>query len=336
METEKICNMLKISQYLNDRPRATVKNVLKFCRLNNILKSNDAVYNTLQYMERNRIIMNPRIFLKNCTDHRNVHCIIRTEDTDKFMKSIVKENRDSIKAVYQSRHGNENALYVKSTKLLFLRDFEIVEEIEWESHNVIFPWKWNDSDNILSNLPDTNLEKSLPLKENLTTNPGFEITGDINTLLYWLKINLRLRDVHLMKETGFSHRKIKIVRDAILANSVVYFPIFIHKFHHYVSLYFSFFTDYYTFLMKFFSRNSGTSFLIRGKNNRTFLFINTTMPGWILRAMEYFEDIGIVRTMLFYYLQKKWDPILEDFSLGKIPEKYFWMFGVPRKKIDRK
>jgi len=35
--------------------------------------------------------------------------------------------------------------------------------------------------------------------------------------------------------------------------------------------------------------------------------------------------------MFFYYLQARWDPIIEDFKLGRIPEKYFWMFGVPKK-----
>ena len=330
-KSDEILNLLRISQYLNEHPRDTVKNVLKFCRTHNILKSNDAVYNALQYMERNRIIMNPRIFLKNCPGHRNVHCMVQADDTDEFMNLIVRENRNAVKAVYQSRHGNENALYVKSTKLLFLRDFKIVEEIEWESYTVIFPWKWR-SDNILLNLTDIEPEISPPPQENLMANPDFAVTKDVRILLYWLQVNLRLRDIYLMKEIGFTYRKIKILRNAILANSVSYFPTFIHKFQYYVPLYFSFLTDYYRFLIDFFSQNSGTSFLIKGKNGRTFLFINTTTPEWVLRAMEYFEDIGIVRNMLFYYLQKKWNPILEDFKLGKIPEKYFWMFGKPKEK----
>jgi len=309
-----------------------VINVLKFCRAHNILRSADAVYNALQYMEQNRIIMNPRIFLKNCPDHRNVHCIVKTEDVDAFMDLIVKENRDAIEAVYQSRHGKENAIYVKSTQLLFLRDFEVVEEIEWESHNIIFPWKWNGSETFLSELPNTKPEESPPPQENLTANPDFEITEDIRTLLYWLKVNVRLRDVFIMKETGFDHRKIRKLRDTILANSVVYFQTFMHEFHNYVSLYFSFFTDHCRFLMEFFSRNSANSFLIRGTNRRAFLFVNTTTPDWVLHAMEHFEKIGIAKDMLFYYLQRRWDPIIEDFILGKIPEKYFWMFGVPRKK----
>ena len=89
---------------------------------------------------------------------------------------------------------------------------------------------------------------------------------------------------------------------------------------------------YQCFLVKFFGRNSGTSFLIKGKKDRTFLFINTTTANWVIHAMEYFEEMGIVKNMLFYYLQKRWDPIIEDFEAGKIPEKYFWMFGVPKKK----
>jgi len=329
---DKIFNLLQISQYLNDHPRARVINVLKFCRAHNILRSADAVYNALQYMEQNRIIVNPRIFLKNCPDHRNVHCIVKTEDVDAFMELIVKENRDSIKGVYQSRHGKENAIYVKSTKLLFLRDFEIVEEIEWESHNVIFPWGWNGSETFLSELQYTEPEESPPPQENLKANPGFEVAEDMKTLLYWLKVNLRLRDVLNMKETGFDHRKIKTLRDVILANSIVYFPTFIHGSQNYVPLYFSFFTKYYTFFRTLFGRCSGTSFLIKGKNDRTILFVNTTKPYWVFRAIEHFEEVGIVRNMLFYYLQRKWNPILEDFKLGKIPEKYLWMFGVPKKK----
>ena len=332
VESDKIFNLLQISQYLNDHPRDRVKTILRFCRSRDLLKSSDAVYSTLRYMERNRIIMNPRIFLKNCTDHRNVHCIIRTENTDAVTESIIKENRDSINTIYQSRHGKENIMYVKSTKLLFLRNFELVEEIEWESYTIIFPWEWNGSDEILTGLPDVLPEMSPPPQENLTAHPGFEVTEDTKAVLYWLKVNLRLPDVSVMKETGFNYNKIRTLRNEIMANSVIYVPTFIHEFHNYVSLYFSFFTQYYDFLVKFFGRNSGTSFLIKGKKDRTFLFINTTTANWVIHAMEYFEEMGIVKNMLFYYLQKRWDPIIEDFEAGKIPEKYFWMFGVPKKK----
>ncbi|KYK34774.1 MAG: hypothetical protein AYK19_02555 [Theionarchaea archaeon DG-70-1] len=283
-------------------------------------------------MERNRIIMNPRIFLKNCPDHKNVHCMVRIDDANLFMRSIVQENKDAVKAVYQSRHGKESVIYVKSTKLLFLRDFELVEEIEWESHNVIFPWEWNGREEFLSDLPDVEPEKSPPLQENLTAHPDFEITEDVKTLLYWLKVNVRLRDVPLMKVTGLDYRKIKTLRDTILANSIVYVPTFLQGGNRYDCIYFSFFTKHYTFFETLFAQNSGTSFLIHGKNRRTILFVNTTRPSWVLRSMEYFEDIGIIHKMLFYYLQRRWDPIIEDLLLGKIPEKYFWMFGSPGEK----
>ena len=331
IKSDKVNNILQISQYLNDHPRAPVKNVLKFCRAHHILKSNDAVYNTLQHMERNQIITNPFLFLKSCTDHRNVHCMIKTEDVNSFRKLILKENRSAIESVYQSRHGEENAIYVKSTKFLFLRDFELIEEMEWESHTTIFPWKWNGRERFLFNLPDTEPEKSLPQK-NLHADPDFQITDDIKTLLYWLKVNLRLRDVPLMKLTGFDYRKIKALRDTILANSVVYIPVFFLGRNQYDCVYFSFLTKYYTFFINLFAQNSGTSFLITGKNGRTFLFVNTTRPAEVLYAMEHFEDTGIIDKMLFYYLQRRWDPIIEDFKLRKIPEKYFWMFGVPKKK----
>ena len=330
-KSEKLSNLSKISQYLNNYPRAPVKDILRYCQTSNILRSNDAVYHALQYMERNRIILNGCILVKNCEDYRNVHCLIHARDKDQFMKSIVEENLEAIEAVYQSRHGKENIAYVKSTKMLFLRDFELVEEVEWKNYTVIFPWKWDGTDNFLLKVPDMEPEESPSPRENLRSNPDFGMTEDIKTLYYWYKINVRLPGVSIMKETRFNQKKVQKLRDNLFTNSLVYFPTFLLGGTQYDCVYFSFFTKYYSFFVKLFAENSGTSFLIHGKNGRTVLFVNTTRPSWVLRTMEYFEDTGIIHNMLFYYLQRRWDPIIENFKLGRIPEKYFWMFGVPKK-----
>lgn len=321
---------MKISQFLNNYPQAPVKEILKYCQATSVLGSNDAVYHALQYMEQNRIILNGCVLVKNCKNHRNVHCLVQARDMDQVMKSIVNRNEGEFEAIYQSRHGKENVFYVKSTKLLFLGDFEYIEEVEWKNYIVIFPWEWDGTDRFLLEVPDIEPKENSSPEENLMSDPDFEMTDDIRTLYYWYKVNVRLPGITVMRETGFNQKKVQKLRDSLLTNSLVYFPTFLLGGNKYDCVYFSFFTKYCTLFVKLFAQNSGTSFLIQGKNGRTVLFVNTTRPSWVLRTMEYFEDTGIIQDMLFYYLQRRWDPIIEDFRLGKIPEKHFWMFGAPK------
>ena len=331
-KSEKPDNLLQIARYFNEHPRDSVKNLLKFCQLNDILKSNDAVYRALRVMEQERILLNGNIVVKNHEGYKNIHYLIQTDDVDEFMNSVFQENRDSIEAVYRSRQGKEHIIYVKSTTLIDFEEFDLLEELEWESYTVIFPWEWDCTERFLITPNVMTPQESPPPQENLTAQPEFKITNDMKTLLYWYKVNVRLPDVPVMKETGFDHRKVKTLRNEILANSIIHFPTFLYGVHNYVPLYFSFSTAYYDFLTKLFARNSAVSFLIKGKKGRSCLFINTVKPAWVLRAMEEFEDTGIVRNMLSYYLQERWKPTLEDFKSGKIPEKYFWMFGTSEKK----
>lgn len=334
-KSEKPGNFLKIARYFNENPRDSVKNLLKFCQKNDILRSYDSVYRALRVMEQERILLNGSILVKNHKDYKNIHYLIQIDDVDEFM-GFVMERRDSIEAVYRSRQGKENILYVKSVCPAHLEDFSLVERIEWESYNIIFPWEWDGMEKPILDLSrDMILEESPPPERNLVANPDFEMTEDIKTLLYWYKVNLRLPDVPIMRETGFDHRKVKVLRERILNNSIAYFPTFLHGTQNYVPLYFSFFTTYYDFFIKLFARNSAVSFLIRGRNGRTFLLVNTIRPHWVLRAMEEFENKGIIEDMLFYSLQNRWDPLAADYRLGKIPEEYFWMFGVPEKRNEK-
>lgn len=282
-------------------------------------------------MEQEQILLNGCILVKNHKNYRNVHYLIQTDNVVEFMKFVL-QNEDSIEAVYRSRQGSENLMYVKSTKLMDLKGFNLLEKTEWENFSLIFPWKWDGTQNFLSEVPDITLEKCPPPQENLTASPDFEITEDINQLLHWYKANVRLPDVPIMKETEFDHRKVKTLRNKIFANSIVHFPVFLYGVRHYVYLYFSFLTKYHEVFMNLFAENSAASYLVRGKDGRIFLFVNTTRPGWVLHAMENFEERGIVSNMFFCYLQARWDPIIKDFKSGKIPEKYFWMFGTPKKE----
>lgn len=282
-------------------------------------------------MEKEQILLNGSILLKNHKGYKNIHYLVQTDNVDEFM-TFTQELEESIEVVYRSRQIDENIMYVKAVTSIDFKEFSLLEKIEWESYNIVFPWKWDGTGEFLLDLPEDNPEESPPLQENLNGDSDFRITKDIRQLLYWYKVNLRLPDVPIMKETGFDHRKVKTLRKCILANSIIHFPTFLHGARHYVCLYFSFFTKYYEFFMDFFAKNSGTSYLIGGKNGRTFLFVNTTRPGWVLHAMETFEKRGIILKVFFCYLQERWDLIMEDFKSGKIPEKYFWMFGAPKKE----
>ncbi len=333
LKSEKPDNILQIARYFNEHPRNSVKSLLAFCQLHNILRSYDAVYRALRLMEHERILLNGSILMKNHEGYRNIHYLFQTEDVGGLMNALLQENRNSIEAVYRSRQGKENIVYAKSTRPLDCKGFNLIEEIEWESYHIIFPWDWDGTETFLFRVPeDISLDESSLPRENITAAPNFEITEDMRVLLYWYKVNVRLPDIPIMRETGFDHRKVKTLRKRIFDNSIVHFPIFLFGARHYVCLYFSFFTEYYEFFLRLFARNSVVSYMVKGKNGRTFLFVNTTRPGWVLSAMEAFEETGVIQKTFFCFLQARWDYIIADFKAGKIPGKYFWMFGMPKKK----
>lgn len=306
-----------------------MEELLKVCQSQMILKSYDGVYRALKSIEKGNILLNGKILVKNHENYRNIHYLLRPDSVEEVTRTAF-QYRDSIEVMHRSRQGNTPTIYIKAVQPLDFEGVDVLEKMEWESYNVIFPWSWDKTGRFLQEVPQ-DIEESPPPPENLSAEPGFKMTEDMRALLSWYRVNVRLPDVPVMKETGFDHRKVKSLREWILKNSVVHFPVFLYGVHNYTPLYFSFSTKCYAFFMKFFAKNSAVSYLIQGEG-RTLLFVNTLRPIWAFRVMEELENTGIVKDMLCYYIQDKWNPLVEDFKSGKIPEKYFWMFGSKRKK----
>jgi hypothetical protein len=69
------------------------------------------------------------------------------------------------------------------------------------------------------------------------------------------------------------------------------------------------------------SKNTAISYLIQTEAGRTICFINTTIPKIVNDAMSRYEDMGIVQDLKRMQMTNRWDPILEGYTKGDIPEK---------------
>lgn len=90
-------------------------------------------------------------------------------------------------------------------------------------------------------------------------------------------------------------------------------------------------TDYPEFLAKVLENLSATSYLF-GNQDRTLCFLATTLPRYVMKTLENFEERGMVEDLNVEITAKGWNQIEEEYKQGKIPEKFFWMF----KRIKRK
>ena len=70
-----------------------------------------------------------------------------------------------------------------------------------------------------------------------------------------------------------------------------------------------------------------------GNREKTLCFANTTLPSYVIQVFEELEQKAIVEELNTEITVRSWNKIIDEFQLGKIPEKFFWMF---KKKIKKR
>jgi len=105
----------------------------------------------------------------------------------------------------------------------------------------------------------------------------------------------------------------------------IYYPTFIHSRPNYTRIISSFCTDYPEYVKKIFQNLSATCYLF-GNSERTLLFVNTTLPGLAIQVLEELEQRTTIEDMCIEIAVKDWNRIEDEFRMGRIPEKFFWMF----------
>ncbi len=152
---------------------------------------------------------------------------------------------------------------------------------------------------------------------------------------YWLCVNYRMSYTDLgrliQKSPQAAYRRKLIINQSV----IIHYPIFIGGLSSYELLFFSFETKFPSFFVEVLSKNTGMSYLIQ-TSERTTLFVNTTTPKVVNSAMSRYEDTGIIRDLRRMYLHNYWDPIVEGYMEGSIPERYFYMFRIGNKKGKRR
>jgi len=324
---------LKLGHLLNENPHASVDKIYRMAREKKILGSINTVWYTLEYMEENKIIDNPRVVVRNCTNYTNKHYILKTEDSRDSIMEFIRKYRDHIDMVHSMNAYQGTYLYVKTHGSVSIPDrFEILEECTWVNFVHILPCSISERDlsDAVKAEPDTE-----SVLDDFTIDTRLE--WDLKTweTFYWLCVNYRMSYTDLgkllQKSPQAAYRRKLIINEAV----IIHYPIFIGGLSSYELLFFSFETRYPTFFVDVFAKNTGMSYLIQTPE-RTTLFVNTTAPKVVNSALSRYEDTGIICNLRRMYLHNYWDPFMEDYVKGSIPERYFYMFKIGNKKGKRR
>lgn len=85
---------LQLGHLVNKYPHASVDKIYKITRREKIIGSINTLWYTLEYMEKNRIIENPRCVIKNFRNYTNMHYILKTEDWRGFIDDFFSKYRN--------------------------------------------------------------------------------------------------------------------------------------------------------------------------------------------------------------------------------------------------
>jgi len=112
----------------------------------------------------------------------------------------------------------------------------------------------------------------------------------------------------------------------------IHYPTYIHTFTSYTGILSSFYTEYPEYIKEIFQNLSATCYLF-GNQEKILCFVNTTLPSYVTHVFEELEKKGIVEDLNTEITVRSWNKIVDEFQLGRISEKYFWMF---KRKIKKR
>ena len=315
---------LKLGHLLNENPHISVEKIYKVTRKEKIIRSINTLWYTLQYMEDNRIIHNPRCLIKNFKNYTNMHYILKMKDWKEFIDSFAQKYKDLIEMAHCMDAYGESFIYLKThCELPIPDDITVIEEKEWINFVSILPHSvsTDDLEKALKSEPGTESVLS-----DFTVDGYLEWGNEIWDAFYWVCVNYRMRNSDLgkllKKSPQTAYRRRRLIDESIL----VHYPLFIGGSRSYHPIFLSFKTKYPLFLVDVFSKNTCTSYLIQTKDGGTTCFINTRIPFLVNDAMNRYMETGIIQNLKSIRVNNWWYPFLDDYMKGRIPEENFFMF----------
>jgi len=292
--------------------------------------SRKTVKETLILMEERQIIMNPHLYIRNCEGYSNHYMITEVENWKDLYEKIICRNWEAIDAAFYIRSWKKNRLaYIKYHNTLKGEVPHVLEKGPIDFMCVIHPQSTIDHKlpKKLESEPD---KKSQILSDRL--NKKFNWDYDTKQVFWWLSINYRLSLTQIARQLKVSRTTVRNKKRLIEEFTCIHYPMYIHTFTSYTGVLSSFYTEYPEYIKEIFQNLSATCYLF-GNQEKILCFVNTTLPSYVTHVFEELEKKGIVEDLNTEITVRSWNKIVDEFQLGRIPEKYFWMF---KRKIKKR
>jgi len=274
--------------------------------------------------------MNPRLLIRNCKGYTNYYLIARVKNWEDLYKNIICRNYEAIDTALYIRSWEGNRLaYLKYHNALQKEVDNILEEGPLEYYQVIYPQCTTDEK--IQDIRELEKKSRIPA-DNL--DKEFDWDYDTKQVFEWLSINYRLSLTGIGRLLNISRTTVKRKKDLINEFVHIHYPTYIRSLDSYTCILSSFRTDHPEYIKEIFQNLSATCYIF-GNQKRILCSINTTLPGYVIGAFEKMEKRAIIEDLNIEIVVKNWNRIGEEFRLGKIPERLFWMFKrKKRKRID--
>ena len=316
---------LLISHILNKDPDIMEKQI--FSEISAI-KSRRTLKDTLIFMEEGQVITNPHLYLRNCEGYSNRYLIAKVANWKDLYTKIICRNYEEIDAAMYIHLWRRNRLvYLKYHNTLKRDVHDVIEQGQLDYFHAIHPHSTTDKklSRILevepankSHIPAENLDKK------------FDWDYDTKQVFWWLSINYRLSLTEMARQLHVSRTTIKRKKELIKEFAYIHYPTFICSRPNYTRILSSFYTEYPGYIKEIFQSLSATCYLF-GNQERTLCFINTTLPSYSIEILEELEEKSIIEDLNTGMVVRSWNRIEEEYRLGRIPEKFFWMFKKRKK-----
>jgi hypothetical protein len=309
---------LFLSHILNENPNILEKDILGKAPK---IKSRKTVKETLIHMEESQIIMNPYLHIRNCGGYSNHYLIAEVKNWKDLYERIICRNWEAIDSAFYIRSWKRNRLaYIKYHNTLEEEVQNVLEKGPIDYVCVIHPQSVTDNE---LKIPDVEPERSHIPSDNL--DKTFDWDYDTKQVFWWLSINYRLGLTQIGRQLGVTRTTVRRKKRQIEEFTHIYYPTFIHSRPNYTRILSSFHTEYSEYIKEIFQRLSATCYLF-GNQDRILLFVNTILPSYSIEVLEEMEERGIIEDLNTEIAVRGWNRIVEQYRIGKIPERFFWMF----------
>ncbi len=281
-------------------------------------------------MEKRQIIMNPHLYIRNCEGYSNHYIIVEVENWKDLYEKIICRNWEAIDSAFYIRSWKKNRLaYIKYHDTLERKLPNVIEQGPIDYMYVIHPQSVTDHELFEKLRSEPNKKSQIPADR---LNRKFDWDYDTKQVFWWLNINYRLSLTQIARQIKVSRTTVRNKKKLIEEFTCIHYPTYLHSSTSYTGVLSSFHTEYLDYLKESFQNLSATCYIF-GNQEKTLCFANTTLPSYVIQVLEKFEKRAIIEDLNTEITVRSWNKILDEFQLGRIPEKFFWMF---KRKIKKR